>query len=627
MPQKTDASNQAEKQDQPKSPPAAQADEGRPNLPENGNRPKPPDPGSRQYSWYLLKRCLKYFAPYKLRILIAMLGMAAAAASEAATAYLVKPVMDDIFLSQDPGNRTMLYLVPLAFVVVTLCKGGGRLVQNYMMQSCGLKVLERLRDELYNKIIKLPLRFYETTQIGMLMSRIINDVGTVRTSLPSAIMIVRQFLTMGALVGVAYYQNWKLAIVGTLVLPLAMFPFVHFGRRLRKLGRKGQAILSEATVILQEILSGIRVVKAFSMEASEGQHFDKANKGILKVALRRTLTTESSSAVMEMIGALGIGTVLFYGGMQVLDGEATAGTFFSFVTALALLYEPMKKLTIAYNDIQSALAGAERVFAMLDSTEIVEESGGDKVMEHSFTSLEFDNVSFSYDGQRDALSNLNLTVRSGERLALVGPSGGGKTTFVNLLPRFYDPTSGVIRMDGQDLREFTLPSLRAGISIVSQDNFLFNCSIRDNIAYGQAEFTDEQVVAAAKSAYAHDFIMDMPEGYNTIIGERGVKLSGGQKQRLTIARAIAKDAPLLILDEATSALDSESEKIVQKALENLMQGRTSIVIAHRLSTVLNSDRILVIEAGKVAAAGTHRELLETSPLYAKLYQMQFSEDA
>jgi len=583
-----------------------------------------PAPGSRGYNRYLLRRCFSYFSPYKFRVALSGVALILVALAEAGTAYIVKPAMDDVFLNKD---RVALYLVPLAFLLITIAKGVGRVSQQYLMQYCGLKVLENLRDELYGKIIKLPLRYYEGAQVGQLMSRIINDVAMIRSSLPSVVVVVRQVLTMTGLMAVVFYQNFQLALLAVVVLPLAFFPFVYFGRKLRRLGRDGQAIYADASVLLHEILSGIRVVKAFSMEKREGERFERENRRLFSISLKQVLASESSSAVMELVGALGIGFVLFIGGLQVIEGKSTPGTFMSFMAALALLYEPIKRLNSANNEIQRALAGAERVFDILDSRENVEEKEGTVRLEQPLSNMElrFEGVSFSYDKDIQALRDLNLTVRQGERLALVGPSGAGKSTFISLLPRFYDPTAGCILLNGVDLREYTLASLRAGIAIVAQDNFLFNQSIRENIAYGQPGFSEERIIAAAEAAYAHEFIMSMPEGYDTLVGERGVKLSGGQKQRLTIARAIAKDAPILILDEATSALDSESEKIVQRALENLMRGRTSIVIAHRLSTVLEADRILVMREGRVEAEGRHRSLLESSPLYAKLYAMQFSE--
>ena len=576
-------------------------------------------------SIHLLKRCLKYFRPYKWQIFISMLGMGLVSLTTAGTAWLVKPALDEIFINKD--QQALLY-VPVLFFVLTLLKGVGRYVQNYYMHFSGLRVLEKLRSELYDKMIFLPLQFYEESQVGMLMSRIISDVTMIRNSLPSIVMMIRQFLTMLGLVGVVFYQNPHLAFWAILVLPLALYPLVWFGRKLRKYGRRNQAKLADISVVLQEVFSGIRVVKAFATERYEARRFDEENERLARLYLKQASVSELSSPVMELIGAVGIGLVIWFGGREVISGETTAGTFFSFVAALAMLYDPVKSLNSANMDVQRALAGAERVFEILDAPHLVVEQGGDVEFDEPFGELRFDGVTFAYDSKAaPALDNVSLAVRAGERVAIVGPSGAGKSTFVNLIPRFYEPQQGGITLNGRPLSAYTLASLRRRVAMVSQDAFLFNLSVRDNITYGLSGPMDEALVRdAARSAYADAFITEMPEGYDTVLGERGVKVSGGQKQRLTIARAIMKDAPLLILDEATSALDSEAERIVQKALDNLMENRTSIVIAHRLSTILSADRILVMEQGRIVDAGRHEELLERCPLYARLYAMQFATD-
>lgn len=576
---------------------------------------------SRGKSLALYKRCLGYFKPYKKHVALAVFAMLVVAGIQGGVAYMVKPIFNYVFVKKDPS---FLLLFALALPAAELAKVTFRTVQNYVMQYCGLRVIEQLRDELFRKMIYLPMRYYERAQVGMLMSRVINDVVLIRASLPALVMLIRQVFTMAFLIGVAFHMDAFLAFWAIIVMPVAFFPFIYFGRRMRKLSRKGQVKLADISVLLQEIFSGIRIVKAFSTEERESTRFDKENKRLLSLLLKQTLASEFSSSSMEFMGAVAAGLVIWYGGMQVIGGVSDQGSLMAFLTATIMLYDPIKKLSNSNNDIQKALAGAERVFEILDSPEIAVEKDGTVLLTEEFESLAFENVSFCYQDGTRALDNVSLVIRRGERVALVGPSGGGKTTFVNMIPRFYEPTEGRITLNGRPLGEYSLSSLRKSVAMVSQDSFLFNISVAENILYGQEQLGENFMREAAKAAYADGFIRSLLDGYGTLVGERGAKLSGGQKQRITIARAIAKDAPLLILDEATSSLDSESEGIVQAALENLMRNRTSIVIAHRLATILNADRILVMDAGRIVAEGTHAELLQCSPLYARLYEMQFS---
>ena len=600
----------------------------------------------------LALRVLRLFGPYKWVMLAALLASGLVSAATAGTAWLIKPALDDIFIRKD---ATALLYVPLAFISLTLVKGIGRYMQNWCTNYSALRVLEQVRQELFRKIIRLPLSFYEGAQVGMLMSRIINDVGMIRQSLPSVVQILRQVLTMTGLLWVVFDQNFRLACWALIVLPVAGFPFVLFSRALRRYGRRNAEITAGISGMLQEMLSGIRVIKAFATEKQETARFDVENGRIINITLRQSCISELSSPVMELIGSLGIGLVIWYGGTEVIDGRMTPGAFFSFVAALVMLYDPVKSLNSANMAVQNALAGAERVYALLDDPQLHTEQGDELPLEGPFRELRFSGVRFSYaNAAVPALEGIDLTIRAGERVALVGPSGAGKTTLVNMIPRFYDPTAGSIQLNGRDLADYDLAELRRSVAVVSQETFLFDVSLADNIAYGENTDEDapgrgglaalfgfsgrrkaapppepdmERVRRAAVAACADGFISALPEGYATRIGERGVKLSGGQKQRVTIARALFKDAPLLILDEATSALDSESERMVQRALDNLMENRTSLIIAHRLSTILGADRIVVMDGGRIVDMGRHEELLGRCALYTRLYAMQFRPDA
>lgn len=572
---------------------------------------------------HLLSRCFSYFRPFLWRVVVATVSAALVSSSSGGVAYLVKPAIDDIFVRKDVNA---LMWVPLLFIAVMLAKGLFRFLQTYLMNTANLLVSRRLQADTYAKVIYLPLDFFEQTQVGVLMSRVIGDVNGVGKVIPSLIMIGREALSTIGLLAVVLWQDAYLALWSILVLPLAVYPFFYFGRKLRKIGREARIRASTVNSLVQESLSGIRVVKAFATEDRESKRFYTQVMDMVKIAVRGVLATELSSRVMELVGAFGVGLVIWYGGMQVIEGHSTPGTFFSFVTALIMLYDPIKNINSQYLDLQQAMASCERAFDLLDSPAIRPEQGGTLPVDPVFHELRIEDLHFRYPGvESPALDGISLEVRHGERIAIVGPSGAGKTTLVHLLLRFYNPESGRILLNGRSLADYDLAALRRSMGIVSQDTFLFNMSVRENISYGGKAFTQEEVETAARAAFAHDFIMELPEGYDTVVGERGVKLSGGQKQRLTIARALLLNPPLLILDEATSALDTQSERIVQMALENLMKDRTSIVIAHRLSTILNAHLIVVMERGKIIAQGRHRKLLETCGLYKRLYEMQFND--
>lgn len=574
-------------------------------------------------SIYLAKRVAGYFFKYKFRIILSFISLAIVSACTAGTAFLVKPALDNIFIEKDESS---LLFIPIILVIMFALKGFCMFLQKYQMNYCGLKVLEELRNELYSKIICLPTSFFNESQVGMLMSRVVSDVTLIRSSMPEFIRMIRQSITMIGLIALVIYRDAHLAFWALLVLPLTAWPFIFFGKKLRKIGRKNQKQIATITTLLQETFNGLPVVKAFATEKLENKKFEDKNAGLVKIAVRGVMYNEMSSPIMELIGALGMGLVIWYGGSQVIAGNSTPGTFFSFMTGLIMLYEPFKSINSANLSIQKALAGAERVFEILDSKTINVETQGDTVYDHRFQSLSFDDVTFAYPGTEEpALKHINLKINAGERVAIVGSSGSGKTTLAGLIPRFHDSSTGQIFLNGVPLQDFTLESLRTGIGIVSQEAFLFNTSIADNISYGKIDINPEQVRQAARAAYAHDFIEELPEGYDTVVGERGVKLSGGQKQRITIARALLKNPSLLILDEATSALDTESEAIVQKALDNLMHERSSIVIAHRLSTVISANRIVVMSKGKIMDIGRHEELLDRCEIYSNLYRIQFRD--
>lgn len=517
--------------------------------------------------------------------------------------------------------------MPFIIIGIYLIKGIFRFLQNYLMKKVGQLGVAEIRNDLYAKIIKLPLNFFGKSSTGTLMSRITNDVNLMQSAVSHVVTGIRECFSILGLATVVLYQDAYLGSFALFVLPLIVIPIVQIGKKIKKYSKRGQTKMGDLSDVLQETFSGIKVVKAFVNENYEQAKFRAHNDKFVKFELRRMIYNEASSPLMELIGAIGLALVVYYGGLKVINGESTPGTFFSFMTAIAMMYDPFKRINNANNAIQAAIGAAERVFHIMDTPNEILENDGALECEAVNKQISFCNVSFKYPGNENyILKNINITFSPGTINALVGASGAGKSTFVNLIPRFYDVTEGSIKIGDVDIRDFKVYSLRRNIGIVSQDPFLFNDTVSNNIAYGKDNVSQEDIINAAKAAFAHDFIMELPEGYETIIGERGIRLSGGQKQRITIARAILKNPPILILDEATSSLDTESEKIVQKALENLMQDRTSFVIAHRLSTVINADKIVVLDRGEIVGTGKHSELLETSEIYQTLYRMQFKDN-
>lgn len=568
------------------------------------------------------KRLLSYTKPYLGRLIAGILLAIVVSAATGAAAWIVKPVMDDIFLSKD---TTLLKILPIGFILIYTIKGLARYGQSYLMRSIGQKIITRIRNELYEHIQKMPLSFFHNTPSAILMSRITNDV-TMLGHVSSQVVadFFRQSFTFFILLGLTFYREWKLATIAVVVFPFIGIFIVSIGRKLRVLSRKNQEKMADLNIILQETFTGNKIVKAFGMEDYENKRFMNENRKLYDISMKETKRYEMVSPLMELFGAVGAGVVIWYGGYQVISGATTPGTFFSFMTALIMLYEPIKKLSTMNNVVQQSMAAAERVFEMLDTkVEITNNDGAVEIKEFK-DRISFNDVWFQYNSNNGmVLKGINLIVKRGEVIALVGSSGAGKSTLVDMIPRFHDVTKGSINIDSYDIRNITLTSLRRQIGIVTQETILFNDTVKNNISYGRVDAGMDDIHKAAESAYAHDFIIEMPSGYDTVIGERGVKLSGGQRQRLSIARAILKNPAILILDEATSSLDTESEKMVQQALENLMKDRTTFVIAHRLSTVLNADRIVVIDDGRIVETGRHDELLAHGGIYKKLYEMQF----
>ncbi len=572
----------------------------------------------------IYKRMLAYVRPYMPRLVLASLFMVFVSAFQGAIAFLVKPALDDIFIKKDPSR---LSVIPLLVLAAYLLKGLFEFAQRYLMSDAGQRVIRDIRDHLYRHMQSLSLSFYTRHPTGTLISRVLNDVGLMQAAITEAASgLIKDVFAAIFLIAVVFYRDWQLALVAFVAFPLAFWPIARFGRKLRRTSRKTQEIAGGLTVHLHETISGAKLVKAFSAEEYEVGRFSSKNDDLFRLTMKVVKVQSMTAPLSQVFAGIGIAAVIYYGGYSVVKGHSTPGNFFSFMTALLMLYEPVKRLSGINNTIQQGIAAAERVFEVIDTLPEVEERQGARELEGIREAIRFDGVGFRYtDGGTPILSNVTLDVPAGTMVAIVGTSGAGKTTLVDLIPRFYDPQEGSIRIDGVDIREFTLASLRARIGIVSQHTILFNDTIRNNIAYGMWDAPMSRVEEVSRLAGAHDFISKLADGFETFIGEQGMKLSGGERQRVAIARALLKDAPILILDEATSALDTESERFVQSALDTLMRGRTTFVIAHRLSTVRNADVILVIESGRVVEQGRHEELLSRESRYRTVYLKQFDE--
>ena len=571
------------------------------------------------------RRLLRYVKPLWLQLSLAIIFMIIFSLLTSAIAFLVKPALDDIFLQQD---ATMLKLLPLGLILIFAVKGVSNYFQSYFIGFVGNRIVTDIREEVFNHIQGLSLSFFNSIPSGALTSRVIYDIGMIQRSVSSVIAgLLKEVITALGLIGVLFYRDWQLAIIALVILPLLFFPIIKYSRKLRRFSKKGQSQVAEISSFLQESFTGIRIIKAFLMENFNRREFFRVNEKLFTIRIKRLRVKSLTAPISETFGGIAAAAVIWYGGSQVINGQSTPGNFFSFMTALFMLYGPIRSLNRSNNQVQEALAAGTRVFELLDTEAEIKDLDDAVTLPGFNNSIHYETVDFAYNQEEEILKKVSLTIRKGETVAIVGRSGSGKTTLVNLLPRFYDVTSGKISIDDYDIRTISQRSLRQQIAIVSQQTILFNDTIRVNISYGRSDVSDDDLFAAAKSANAHNFIKNLPEGYDTIVGENGIRLSGGQQQRLSIARALLKNSPILILDEATSSLDTESEREVQEAITRLMQDRTTLVIAHRLSTITNADRIVTMSNGHIVEIGTHAELLLKDGEYANLYKLQFSSEA
>lgn len=569
----------------------------------------------------LYLRILSYIKPYMHRLLFAMVCTIMAAAGNLYIPWIIKDMIDEVLADK---NGTMLNWIAASIIAIFIVRGLFWYGQNYLMSYVGQSVIIDIRAAVFKKLQRLSVSFYDKNKTGTIMSYVTNDVNALQSAMVENTieMITEGFILIGSVVAMIYL-DWRLTLFTVCTFPEVLWFMEFFGKKIRKTGGRIQECTADITSVLQESVASARVIKSFVREDYEVDRFDVENKANFRANMKNAQLMATLTPVVELVAAIGVTMIIWYGGNNVINGTITAGSLVAFLTYAVNISNPIKRLTRVIGNIQKALAAAQRVFMIIDMPEEIAESRDAKQLPEVSGKVEFQNVSFAYNDKGNVITDLSFSVKPGEVIAIVGPSGAGKSTIANLLPRFYDVNKGDIKIDGHSVREVTLDSLREQVGIVPQETMLFNGSVYNNILYGRLDATKEEIEAAAKAANAHDFIMQLTDGYETKLGDRGVNLSGGQRQRIAIARAILKNPRILILDEATSALDTESERVVQEALDRLMVGRTSFVIAHRLSTVKNADKILVLEKGNLVESGTHDELLALDGLYAHLYKIQY----
>lgn len=569
-------------------------------------------------------RLLAYIKPYTRRLALAVVCIIMAAGANLYLPWIIKDMIDDVLMSKD---MVMLNLIAAGILVVMFTRGVFYYGQSYLVSYVGQRVIIDVRSVLFRKFQRMPMSYYDKQQTGTVMSYITNDVAVMQSAIVDNLieLVTEGSILIGSL-AMMIYLDWKLSLLTLMTIPLVGFAMKIFGRKLKRSSTVIQERMAEITSLLQESISAIRVVKSFVRESYEIKRFEEQNWRNFQAAMKNVKLSSLLTPTVEFLAAIAVTFIVWFGGYEVVNEVITAGELVAFLTYAVNLANPVKRLSRVYAAIQKAMAAADRVFAVMDLDEKITDVPGAKPLPPIKGKVEFKDITFSYKEGQPALQHISLKAEPGQMIALVGPSGSGKSTIANLIPRFYDVDSGVITIDDHDIRQVTADSLREQIGLVPQETMLFSTSVMENIRYGRLEATDEEVIEAAKAANAEEFIKELPEGYDTKLGERGLNLSGGQRQRLAIARAILKNPRVLILDEATSALDTESEKIVQDALDNLMVGRTSFVIAHRLSTIFNADQIFVVENGHLREHGTHEELLAAGGLYSNLYNIQFRQN-